>query len=110
MATDRVFRVALFCNVCGEQIDVGAMFGKDEIVDGHFIVDVDFALGNHECLMDTCHVCKKEKIDCEQVQISAATHSDPAEYEPVCADCRDVNPRERGDDDGVEYGDPRDRD
>ena len=59
---------------------------------------------------DWCQKCgaRVRAKTLREVCIAAATMSSPAEYEMWCPECRSCNPREKGDDDGVEYADPRD--
>ncbi|MCR4375640.1 MAG: hypothetical protein NUW22_12405 [Acidobacteria bacterium] len=52
--------------------------------------------------MNTCSECDGlGTVECECIECHQ-THDRP------CPRCADQNPRERGDDDGVEYADPRD--
>jgi hypothetical protein len=53
------------------------------------------------------HLARKEWLHPRQV--CRQTHDSPAEYENWCERCHQVSGRERGDDDGVEYGHPGDR-
>ncbi len=53
-----------------------------------------------ECDSRLCPACT------EPHTLHEADLDDPATA--VCVDCQPENPRERDDDDGVEYGDPRD--
>lgn len=51
-----------------------------------------------------CDGCGQER-QCEQVP---GREGGEACWLELCDDCLNENPREKGDDDGVEYGDPRD--
>jgi hypothetical protein len=56
-----------------------------------------------EPLMEPCEVCEK-LAHLERVGSEVDGH---ATWIRICDDCATENPRERGDDDGVEYADPR---
>lgn len=61
-------------------------------------------------VIDWCQKCgaRVRAKMLQPVQTARATHSSPAEYEDWCPECRNPNPRQKGDDDGIEYADPRD--
>jgi hypothetical protein len=69
---------------------------------GHELMD----MGTTDRFPRLVRVIQRQVI-CRACGVELLRGTEPA-IESLCSPCGDENPRQKGDDDGVEYGDPRD--